>query len=582
MSTMLTGRCALRQVVVLLGCLGASLASAGPAVGEGSITTTRIFGYTGGEQTFVVPEGVTELSVTAYGAQGYLGDSGAKASATLKVKPAQQLFVEVGGAGKEFNATKVPCGETICDVAAGGFNGGGDSYNFGWSGWPGYTGGGGGGASDVQTQSQSIGGGWKAALPSRLIVAGGGGGSGGTAVKLKPSVKTAAGGLGGYLFGGSGDGEEGETLIVKGDLGGGGAKVGGAGAGGKGGSYGGEAHGSPGTVNGGYLMGYPGVDGELGVGGNGGTSWNKIPTPGAGGGGGGGYYGGGGGGAGSVYDQELAKGAKESDAGAGGGGGAGSSYAPGGTTGWASSYTGKNGEVLITYSTGEGKPPGEAEGAGKGTGGPKPKTEPEPTLNAACPTFAFQPPHLPDAAKGTPYSQQVLAFGGTPPYAYSPGQTLPAGMTLTAAGLLGGTPTVAPGLYPVGVAALDAVLCAGSASYVLRVGPPNVFGMSGTTSGPDGVLQLSVRVPGPGSVLAQAVTLAAGGAGAARRPSGHQLYGTARVVVRRAGRVRIAIKPTRSIAALLRHTHRLRLKITVTFTPTGGTPHSEAFVKRVA
>jgi hypothetical protein len=429
-------------------------------------------------------------------------------------------------------------------------------------------------------QTQSIGAGWKTALPSRLIVAGGGGGTGGTAVKPNPSVKIAPGGFGGYLFGGAGDGEEGETLIVKGDLGGGGGQIGASGAGGKGGVQGGKTHGGPGAVNGGYLMGYPGVDGELGLGGNGGTVWNKIPTPGAGGGGGGGYYGGGGGGAGSVYDSELSK-EKESDAGAGGGGGAGSSYAPGGITEriLAGSHSGKDGEVIISYSPGEGKVPGEGGGTGKGTEGPKPKTEPEPTLNAACPTFAFQPPHLPDAAKGTPYSQQILAFGATPPYAYSPGQPLPAGMTLSPAGLLGGTPTVAPGVYPVGVTALDAVLCAGSASYVLSIGPPNIFGMSRATSTSEGVLHLSVRVPGPGKVLAEAVTLAAGGASSGGRSSARRLYGSTRVAVKRAGSVRIAIKPTPATTSLLRRTHRLRLKITVTFTPTGGTPHSRVVLK---
>jgi hypothetical protein len=272
------------------------------------------------------------------------------------VRPAQQLFVEVGGTGKEFNAAKETCGSTTCDVAAGGFNGGGESHSWGWAGWPGFTGGGGGGASDVQTQS--IGSGWKAALPTRLIVAGGGGGQGGTAVRLKPSVKTATGGFGGYVFGPIGDGEEGETLLVKGDLGGGGGRIGGSGAGGKGGIRGGASHGPEGgTILGsGYLIAFAGVDGELGVGGNGGTTWNKIPTPGAGGGGGGGYYGGGGGGGGSVYDSEVTH-ERESDAGAGGGGGAGSSYAPGGTTGWASSYSGPNGEVIITYSGGEAKVP---------------------------------------------------------------------------------------------------------------------------------------------------------------------------------------------------------------------------------
>jgi hypothetical protein len=131
------------------------------------------------------------------------------------------------------------------------------------------------------------------------------------------------------------------------------------------------------------------------------------------------------------------------------------------------------------------------------------------------------------------------------------------------------------------VTALDAVLCAGSAAYVLRVGPPNLFGMSGATTTPTGALHLSVRVPGPGDVLALAVRLTAGGAGAGGLSSARRLYGSARVVAKRAGPVRITIKPTRATATLLRRTHRLRLKITVTFTPTGGTAHSRDVLKRI-
>ncbi|HEX5426331.1 MAG TPA: putative Ig domain-containing protein [Candidatus Acidoferrales bacterium] len=52
---------------------------------------------------------------------------------------------------------------------------------------------------------------------------------------------------------------------------------------------------------------------------------------------------------------------------------------------------------------------------------------------------------LPDGAEGTPYSEQFSASGGTSPYAWSvaSGSTLPAGLTLSATGLLSGTPTAA-------------------------------------------------------------------------------------------------------------------------------------------
>jgi hypothetical protein len=72
------------------------------------------------------------------------------ASATLKVEPGQKLYVEVGGMGQGFNATNESCGESKCDVAKGGFNGGGESIGWGNPGWPGFTGGGGGGASEAK------------------------------------------------------------------------------------------------------------------------------------------------------------------------------------------------------------------------------------------------------------------------------------------------------------------------------------------------------------------------------------------------------------------------------------------------
>ena len=63
------------------------------------------------------------------------------------------------------------------------------------------------------------------------------------------------------------------------------------------------------------------------------------------------------------------------------------------------------------------------------------------------------PPHnvsittttLPNAAINTAYSQTLSAFGGTTPYTWSvdSGSTLPAGLTLSSAGVLSGTPTAA-------------------------------------------------------------------------------------------------------------------------------------------
>jgi hypothetical protein len=82
-----------------------------------STATSISFEYTGAIQTFVVPNGVTSLSVTATGASGadfgsqYPGGFGSKIQATLSVVPRATYYLLVGGAG--FGNTK-------------GYNGGGE------------------------------------------------------------------------------------------------------------------------------------------------------------------------------------------------------------------------------------------------------------------------------------------------------------------------------------------------------------------------------------------------------------------------------------------------------------------------
>jgi hypothetical protein len=211
-----------------------------PATAGASVTT---FSYTGGEQTYTVPAGVSGLSVTAIGARGggpvsccLAAGRGAVVSGVVSVTPGQVLYVEVGGSG---------------GFPAGGFNGGGDSPTLiGLSVY------GGGGASDVRTLAMSAG---VISLNSRLIVAAGGGGSG---------YPAAAGGDAGAA-GGSSPGS---------------SVGGGAGTQTAGGAGGCDA-----------LQAGCGMDGSLGNGGAGGSSGNGAQAR-EGAGGGGGLYGGGGGG----------------------------------------------------------------------------------------------------------------------------------------------------------------------------------------------------------------------------------------------------------------------------------------------
>jgi len=239
--------------------LAASSKKAGASItltGSG-VTSPQKFSYTHGSQTFVVPLGVTQITVTAVGARGS-GPSGGEDDggfgevvvATLPVTSGTSLDVEVGGAGNSI---------------FGGYNGGATGAGIG------------GGASDIRTTA--------ADLTTRLIVAGGGGANSGSV--------------------GAGEAPGGNAGFSTGSLGGT------SGTGATGGSGGGQNC-SPcaaGGTGGGNSGGGNGGNGALGIGGSGGGAAE-------GGGGGGGYYGGGGGGFYSNLNNET----ETSGYGGGGGG----------------------------------------------------------------------------------------------------------------------------------------------------------------------------------------------------------------------------------------------------------------------
>lgn len=196
--------------------------------------TDVTFSYTGAQQTWVVPAGITSVTVDLYGAGGVGGSpgKGGRVQTTLAVTPGETLYLYVGG-------TK--------SGTTGGFNGG---ANAGSESGPFIASDGGGGASDIRQGG--------AALSNRVIVAGGGGGG----------TPSANGGMGGTTTG-----QAGGNANTDGFGGGGGTPS----AGGAGG------------------VGTTGIDGSAGSLGNGGGGGNGSGDGQGGGGGGGGYYGGGGG-----------------------------------------------------------------------------------------------------------------------------------------------------------------------------------------------------------------------------------------------------------------------------------------------
>ena len=206
-------------------------------------STTTTFLYTGADQYFVVPAGVTSIYVEVYGAggginNGNLGGAGGKSTGTLTVIPGDTYVVIAGQKGGN--------GYGIYSYGGGGASNGK---------------GGGGGRSEIRKQGDSV---------ANAIIAGGGGGAG--------YYTVSTGGAGGGSVGGAGLNANSSGYTT--------AKGGSNGVGGAAGIY----------------NGWSGVAGSSLVGGN---SYYSGAGDGAGGGGyggggGGGYAGGGGGGGGKA------------------------------------------------------------------------------------------------------------------------------------------------------------------------------------------------------------------------------------------------------------------------------------------
>ena len=255
---------------------------------DGVSFSATAFAYTGSNQTWTAPSGVTSVTIKLWGAGGSGGSSastsvygrggasGGFISATVTVVPSTVYSILVGQSNISVaGATPSP----YTNAYGGGGNGGGHStQRFGGTG---------GGRTEF-----SIGGGSNVPAGTRMLVAGGGGGGSAVynTVHIAASQENGSGGIGGGSTGGSGNGSgtppTGGTQVAGGAIG--------------------AANGGSGTAP---------AAGVAGIGGGAEASDTSHDTNyGAGGGGGGGFYGGGGG-----------RGSSVSTMGHGGGGG--SSYA---------------------------------------------------------------------------------------------------------------------------------------------------------------------------------------------------------------------------------------------------------------
>ena len=97
---------------------------------------------------------------------------------------------------------------------------------------------------------------------------------------------------------------------------------------------------------------------------------------------------------------------------------------------------------------------------------------PAPVPPPVCPAITLAPLVLPNGTLGVPYSVTITGSGGTPPYTFGViSGALPAGLTLTGAGLLSGTPSTV-GTSVVTIRGTDANGCFAEVVYTMMILAP--------------------------------------------------------------------------------------------------------------
>lgn len=237
-----------------------------------SVTTKQTFSYTGTTGSFVVPQGVTSLSVKMWGAGGGNGawpsnstaGAGGYAAGTVSVTPGETLLYIIGGGGQGTTGSGGDGG--LGGWGGGGYGTKGDASGGGGGGYTGLF----SGAIHQQTAIMIAGGGGGAtgyASPG----GGGGGLSGGNGYGTGGGQSTPGGpGTGGALYGGNGVGGLRTTVSSNDDGGGGGGYWGGGGGTGDGRSGGGGS---------GFLLSASRVSGGTLTAGSNGNNSNTRANP---------------------------------------------------------------------------------------------------------------------------------------------------------------------------------------------------------------------------------------------------------------------------------------------------------------
>ena len=114
--TALAGACLISALLATCGGGNSGLSSSTPLPAGAQIAAplhhhSQTFRYTGAQQKFTVPTGVTRITVEALGANGGPsggpGGLGGSVTATIPVTPGESLDVFVGGAGSKFRRRRL-------------------------------------------------------------------------------------------------------------------------------------------------------------------------------------------------------------------------------------------------------------------------------------------------------------------------------------------------------------------------------------------------------------------------------------------------------------------------------------------
>ena len=133
------------------------------------------------------------------------------------------------------------------------------------------------------------------------------------------------------------------------------------------------------------------------------------------------------------------------------------------------------------------------------------------SLAVSCPTLTFSPATLASAVQYSAYSRTITASGGTSSYTYSIiAGALPTGLSMSSAGIITGTTSVAPGTFNFTVRAIDANNCSNTQAYALVVACPAIALSPSSLSGPIVGTAYSASVTASGGTSSYTYSVSAG------------------------------------------------------------------------